>query len=123
MYLHSNVFGLIRMSLFCILTRMDQSQDAVEETTESINPMDLDPAISGSSDSARSEHVSTEALLKISQDMARVLDRLTTPKAPIDSVRKHEVEEFQGTSLEESDKAEFLLEKLQRALNEVKCSP
>ena len=53
--------------------------------------------------------------------MARVFDRLTTPQAPIDSIRKHGVEEFHGTSLEESDKAEFLLEKLQRALDEVKC--
>ena len=64
----------MRMSLFCILSRMDQSQEVVEETTESVNPMDLDPSVSGSSDSARSEHMSTEVLLKISQDMARVLD-------------------------------------------------
>ena len=65
----------------------------MEETTERVNPMDLDPSISGMSDSARSEHVSIEALLKISQDMARGLDRLTTPRALIDSVRKHGVEE------------------------------
>ena len=51
----------------------------MEETVESINPMDIDPLVSGSSGSTRSEHASTEALLKISQDMARVLDRLTTP--------------------------------------------
>ena len=55
--------------------------------------------------------------------MTRVLDLLTTPKAPIDSVRKHVIEEFHGTSLEESDKVEFWLEKLQRAQDEVKCSP
>ena len=55
--------------------------------------------------------------------MARVLDRITAPRAPIDSVRKHGVEEFHGTSLEESDKAKFWLEKLQRALFKVKCSP
>ena len=55
--------------------------------------------------------------------MVRVLDQLTTPRAPIDLVRKHGVEEFHGTSLEESDKAKFWLEKLQRALNEVKCPP
>ena len=67
--------------------------------------------------------MSIEALVKISQDMARVLDRLTAPRAPIDSVGKHGVEEFHGTSLEEPDKTEFWLEKLQRALNEVKCSP
>ena len=82
----------MRMSLFCILTIMDQSQEAVEEIAESVYPMDLDPYVSGPSDSTRSEHVSTEALLKISQDMARVLDQLTTLRALIDSIRKHEVE-------------------------------
>ena len=70
----------MRMSLFCILSRMDQSQEAVEETTKSVNPIDLDPLVSGPSTSARSEHASTEALLKISQDMTRVLDRLTGPR-------------------------------------------
>ena len=55
--------------------------------------------------------------------MARVLDRLMASRASIDSIRKHEVEEFHGTSLEESDKAEFWLEKLQRALDDVKCPP
>ena len=38
----------------------------MEGTVESINPMDLDPSVSGPSDFARSEHASTEALLKIS---------------------------------------------------------
>ena len=85
--------------------------------------MDRDPSVYGPSDSARSEHASTEALVKISQDMARVLDRLTAPRTSIDSVRKHGVEEFHGTSLEESDKAVFWLEKLQMALDEVKCPP
>ena len=102
---------------------MDRSQEDVEGTVESINPMDLDPSVYGPSDYARSEHASTEASLKNSQDMARVLDRLMAPRAPIDLVRKHGVEEFHGTSLEEYDKAEFLLEKLQRALDEVKCPP
>ena len=54
--------------------------------------------------------------------MARVLDRLTASRALIDSIRNHGVEEFHGTSLEESDKAKFWLEKLQRALDKVKCS-
>ena len=45
------------------------------------------------------------------------------PRAPIDSVKKHGVEEFHGTSLEEYDKLEFWLEKLQRALDEVKRPP
>ena len=62
------------MSLFCILTIMDQSHEVVVETTESVNPMDLDPFVSGPSDSDRSEHVSTKVLLKISQDLARVSD-------------------------------------------------
>ena len=83
----------------------------------------VNPYVFGLSRSDRSDHVSTEALVKISQDMARVLDRLTTLRALIESVRKHGVEEFHGTSLEESDKAEFWLEKLQRALDEVKCPP
>ena len=43
------------------------------------------------------------------------------PRALGDLVRKHEVEEFHGTSMEESDKAEFWLEKLERALVEVRC--
>ena len=55
--------------------------------------------------------------------MARVLDQLTALRAPIDSVRKHGVEEFHGTSLEELDKGKFWLEKWQRALDEVKCPP
>ena len=107
------------MSLFCVLSRMDLPQEAVDETIESVNP--LDQSSSGSSDSTINEYASTEALVEISQDMARVLDRLTTPRAPRDLVRKHGVEEFHGTSMEESDKAEFWLEKLERALDEVRC--
>ena len=75
----------------------------------------------------RGEHdvpvVSTKALFKIFQDIARVLNQLTAPRAPIDSIRKHGVEEFHGTSLKESDKAKFWLKILQRALDEVKCPP
>ena len=56
----------MQMSLFCILSKMDQSQEAVEEIAKSVNPMDLDPSASSPSDLARSEHASTEALLKIS---------------------------------------------------------
>ena len=55
--------------------------------------------------------------------MTRVLDRLMASRASIDSVRKHGIEEFHGTSLEESNKVEFCLEKLQRALVKVKCPP
>ena len=64
-----------------------------------------------------------EDLLRISQDMTRVLDRLTIPKAPIDTVRRHGAEEFHGSSMEESKKVEFWLEKLERVLEEVRCPP
>ena len=60
-------------------------------------------------------------LLKISYDMAWVLERLTAPKASIDLVRIHGEEEFHGTSLEESKKVDYWLEKLKRILEEVKC--
>ena len=43
------------------------------------------------------------------------------PRAPSDSVRKYGVEEFHGTSMEEFGKAEFWLQKLERALDEVRC--
>ena len=52
-----------------------------------------------------------------------MLERLTAPKAPIDMVRRHGAEEFHGSNMEESDKAEFLLEKLQRIVKEVRCPP
>ena len=55
--------------------------------------------------------------------MARVLEILTAPKALIDMVRRHGVEEFLGTNMEESNKAEFWLEKVQRILEEVRCFP
>ena len=109
----------MRMSLFCVLSRMDPPQEVVDETAESVNP--LDQSASGLSDSSTNEYASTEALVKISQDMARVLDRLMAPRSSSDSVRKHGVEELHGTSMEESDKAEFWLEKLERALDEVRC--
>ena len=53
--------------------------------------------------------------------MARVLQRLTAPKAPIDMIRRHGVEEFHGSNMEESDKVKFWLEKLQRIMEEVRC--
>ena len=98
---------------------MDPPQEAVDETAESVNPLDL--SASGPSESTMNENASTEALIKVSQDMARVLDRLTASRAPTDAIRKHGVEEFHGTSMEESDKAEFWLEKLERVLDETKC--
>ena len=106
---------------------MDQLRDTVEEATESVNPKEQGPSASDPSESIRSDRnipvEPTEALLKISHYMARVLERLTTPKALIDMVRRHRGKEFHGTSLEESERAEFWLEKLQRVLDEVRCPP
>ena len=53
--------------------------------------------------------------------MARVLDRLITPKALIDTVRRHRAEEFHRSSMEESETAEFWSEKLERVLEKVRC--
>ena len=110
-----------------IVNKMERPQDTVKESVEGVNPKDQSPLALDPSELVRVEHdvpiLSTEALFKISQDMARVLDRLTTPRASIHLVRKHGVEEFHGTSLEESDKAKFWLVKLQRAVDEVKCPP
>ena len=65
------------MSLFCVFYRMDPPKKVVDETAESVNP--LDQSAFGISDSTTNEYASTEALVKISQDMARVLDLLTAP--------------------------------------------
>ena len=81
----------------------------------------MDQSASSPSESTINENASTKALIKISQDMARVLDRLRAPRAPSDSIGKHGVEEFHGTSMEEFDKAEFWLEKLERDLDEARC--
>ena len=105
----------MRMSLFCVLSRMDPLQEAIDEIAKSVNP--LNQSAFSPSDSTSNEYASTKALVKISQDMERALDQLTAPRALSDSVRKHGVEEFLGTSMEESDKADFWLEKLERALD------
>ena len=100
----------MQISLFCVLSRMDPPPEAVDETTKSVNL--LDQSASSPSESTINENASTEALIKISQDMARVLDRLTTPRAPSDSIRKHGVEDFHGTSMESPIKLSFGLENL-----------
>ena len=82
--------------------------DRPEEATESVNPREQELGAFEPSES-KVPNEPTEALLRISQDMAQVLDRLTAPKAPIDTVRRHGVEEFHGSSMEESEKAEFWL--------------
>ena len=94
--------------------------DRPEEVAESVNPREQGLSASEPSKS-NVPNEPTEALLRILQDMARVLDRLTSPKAPIDIVRRHGADEFHGSSMEESKKAEFWLEKLERVLEEVRC--
>ena len=96
--------------------------DYLQEVIESVNPREQELSASEPSKS-NVPNEPTEALLRISHDMARVLDRLTAPKAPIDIVRRHGAEEFRGSSMEESEKAEFWLEKLERVLEEVRCPP
>ena len=106
---------------------MDRPPNPTKEAAESVNPGDQGLPASNPSESVKSKSHTpaepNEALLRISQDMTRVLERLTAPKAPIDMVRRHEAEEFHGTNMEESDKVEFWLEKLQRILEEVRCLP
>ena len=106
---------------------MDRPPNLAKEAAESDNPRDQGLPASDPSKSVRSENHApakpNEALLRISQDMARVFEILTAPKAPIDMVRRHGTEEFHGLNMEESDKAEFWLEKLQRIVEEVRCPP
>ena len=106
---------------------MDRPPNPAEEAAESVNLGDQGLPVLDPSEYVISEsHTPIEpnkALLRISQNMTRVLERLTTPKALIDMVRRHGVEEFHGTNMEESDKAKFWLEKLQRILEEVRCPP
>ena len=94
--------------------------DRPEEAVESVNPREQELSASEPSES-NVPNEPMEALLKISQDLARVLDRLTAPKALINTVRRHGAEEFHGSSMEESEKAEFWLEKLERLLEDVRC--
>ena len=106
---------------------MDRPPNLAEEAVESVNPGDqglpaLDPYEYVRSES-HAPAEPNEALLRISQEMARVLERLIASKAPIDMIRRHGAEEFHGSNMEESDKAEFWLEKLQRIVEEVRCPP
>ena len=106
---------------------MDRPPNLDEEATESVNPGDQGfPALDPSKSIKSESHAPTEpneALLRISQDMARVLERLTAPKAQIDMVRRHRAKEFHGSNMKESNKVEFWLEKLQRIVEEVRCPP
>ena len=106
---------------------MDRPLNSFEEAVESVNPGDQGLPTSDPSESIKSESHApaepNEALLRISQDMARVLERLTTLKALIDMIKRHRVEELHGLNMEESNKADFWLEKLQRIVEEVRCPP
>ena len=53
----------MRMSLFCVLSRIDPPQEAIDEIAESFNT--LDQSAFGPSNSTTNEHASTEALVKI----------------------------------------------------------
>ena len=85
---------------------MDHPPNPAEEAVESVNPREQELSVFEPSES-NVPIEPTEALLRILQDMARVLDRLTAPKASIDTERRHGAEEFHGSSMEESAKAEF----------------
>ena len=74
--------------------------DRPEEASESVNPREQRLSASNPLES-NVPNEPTEALLRISQDIARVSDRLSSPKAPIDTVRRHGAEEFHGSSMEE----------------------
>ena len=87
---------------------MDHPSNSFEEAVESVNPGDHGLSASEPSES-NAPAEPNEALLRISQDKARILERLTTPKALKNMVRRHGVEEFHGTNMEELDKAKFLL--------------
>ena len=94
--------------------------DRSEEVVESVNPREQELSASEPSE-CNVPNEPIEALLRVSQDMAQVLDRLTALKAPIDTVRRHGAEEFHRSSMEESLKVEFWLAKLERVFEEVRC--
>ena len=79
---------------------MYRPPNPAEKVAESVNPGDQWLPASDHSESVRSESHALvepyEGLLRISQDMAWVLERLTAPKASIDMVRRHGVEKFHG---------------------------
>ena len=74
---------------------MDRPSNLAEEAAESVNLREQELSASEPLES-NVPNEPTKALLRISQDMARVLDRLTTSKALIDIVRRHGVEDSMG---------------------------
>ena len=99
---------------------MDHLSNSAEEAVESVNPRDQGLPSESIISESHAPTEPNEALLKIFQDMARVLERLTVLKAPIDMIRRHGAEEFHGSNMEEYYKTEFWLEKLQRLMEDVK---
>ncbi|KAJ8753515.1 hypothetical protein K2173_022756 [Erythroxylum novogranatense] len=106
---------------------MEGSHEFVDEVAESNQPEQTCSEIPGPSRVNQGEAevppppAQVEALIKLSQDMMTLLHQMTTPKAPIDQLRKYGDEEFSGTSLEESEGAEFWIEKVKRVLDEISC--
>ena len=80
--------------------------DRPEEVAENVNKREQELSASEPSES-KVPNEPTKALLRISQDMAQVMDRLTAPKTPINTIRRHGSEEFHGSRMEELVKAEF----------------
>ena len=83
---------------------MDRPSNPAEEAAKSVNLGDQGLPASDHSESIISESHTpaepNEALLRISQDMTQVWERLTAPKAPKDMVRRHGAKEFHGTNME-----------------------
>ena len=102
---------------------MDHPSNLAKEVGESVNPGDQGLPYEFLRSESDTPVELNKDLLKISQDMAHVLKRLIASKALIDMIRRHGAEEFHGSNMEEYDKAEFWLEKLQRLMEEVRCPP
>ena len=62
---------------------MDHPSNSIEEATESVNPGDQGLPSKSVRSESHAPAEPNEALLKISQGMARVLEKLTAPKAPM----------------------------------------
>ena len=79
---------------------MDRPPNPTEEAVESVNLGDQGLPVSDPSESIRSESHApvepNEALLKISHDMTRVLERLRALKALIDMVRRYGLRNSMG---------------------------
>ena len=66
---------------------MDHSSNSAEEAADSVNLGDQGLPFEFVRSEGHGLVNPNEALLKICQDMARVMEKLTAPKAPIDMIR------------------------------------